>query len=168
MNNIALFVTHNIFLTEDEASRVADGHTVSTTGHCVPVWIDAKTGNTTEPAKEVFCQYVVHNSPETEREVRVMPKKGYEIFIPKCSGWEPPEKLDQEKISVWPSEERMALFKQMEKWWFSNPRPMDAENLRRGYIRFETKKTETGRRARHEQHVVEIAFWNRLINSLAT
>lgn len=168
MNNIALFVTHNIFLTEEEASKVADGHAVSTTGHCVPVWVDAKTGNTTEPAKEVFCQYIVNNSSESEREVRVVPKKGYEIFIPKRSGWEPPAGVDYEKIAVWPSEERIALFKEMERWWFSNPKPMDAEDLRRGYIRFETKKTESGKKKRHEQHVVEIALWSRLISSLAT
>lgn len=166
MNNVALFVTHNIFLTKEEASEVADGRTLSTTGHCVPVWVDAKTGKTTEPAKEVFCQYVLHNSEEAEREVRVLPRKGYEIFIPRLSGWTPPPEPDYEKISVWPSEERMALLKEMEKWWFSNPKPLNSEDLRKGYLRFEAKKIDVKKHP--EQHVVEIAFWERLLGSLTT
>jgi len=168
MNNIALFVTHNIFLTEDEIAAVVEGDTVSTMGHCVPVWVDAKTGKTTEPAKEIFCHYVVHNSDNLNREVRIVPKKGYEIFIPKCSNWSPPPQVDYEKISTWPSEERMALLKDMEKWWFANPRPPDARDLSKGYLRFETKKANSGKKSYHEQHVVEIAFWKRLLDSLAT
>jgi hypothetical protein len=169
MNSVALFVTHSIFLTEDEASKVADGQTISTTGHCVPVWVDAKTGKTTEPAKEVFCHYVLHNSGSLEREVKIIPKKGYEIYLPKSSAWGPPPQVDYEKISTWPSEERIALFKEMERWWFSNPKPHDAENLRRGYLRFETKRVEAGKKKNHnEQHVIEIAFWQKLVDSLAT
>jgi len=168
MNDLALFVTHNIFLAEDEAVRVADGETIYTTGHCVPVWVNAKTGKTTEPAKEIFCRYVIHNSAEIEREVRMIPKKGYEIYIPRRSDWIPPPEIDYDKVSTWSSEDRMALVKEMDRWWFANPRPPDAENLRRGYLRFETKRAESGKKSYNEQHVVEIALWDRLRSSLTT
>lgn len=168
MNGIALFATHNIFLTEEESIKVWEGQTVSTIGHCVPVWVDAKTGKTTEPAKEMFCQYMLHKSHESEREVRVMNRKGYEILIPGRSQWSPPPPPDYEKLSVWPSEERMSMMREMDKWWFSNPRPPDAENLKNGYLRFEYKKIQEGKKKHHEQHVVEIAFWRYLIDSLAT
>ena len=75
--------------------------------------VDAKTGKTTEPAREVFCRYVIHNSGEVEREVKILPKKGYEIYLPKCSGWSPPPQVDYEKISTWPSEDRMSLMKDL-------------------------------------------------------
>lgn len=168
MNNIALFVTHSVFLTEDDATKLADGETIGAVGHCVPVWINAKTGKSTEPAREIFCNYVLHNSREKEREVKVMPKKGYEIFLPKCSGWVPPPESDYEKMALWPSEDRIAYVREMERWWFSNPKPPDAEDLRRGYLRFEVRKTESRPKQHSEQHVVEISFWKRLAESLAT
>jgi hypothetical protein len=169
MNNIALFVTHSIFLTDDEALSLAGGRSVETTGHCVPVWVDAKTGRTTEPANEIFCHYKLNNLKEVDREIGILPGKGYEIFLPHCSSWSPPPDLDYEKISTWPSEERIALMKEMDRWWFSNPRPPDASDIGRGYLRFDTRRTEgTGRKSHQEQHVVEIAKWERLIGSLAT
>jgi hypothetical protein len=166
MNNLALFATHSIFLTKEESLRVIEGQTISTLGHCVPVWIDAKSGKTTEPAEEIFCQYMIHNSQEPE--VKIMNRKGYEIFIPRCSEWSPPPSCEYEKISIWPSEDRMTMMKELDKWWFLNPKPVDVSNLNNGYLRFETKKTQEGKNKHHEQHVVEIAFWCRLIDSLAT
>lgn len=168
MNNIALFVTHSIFLTKEESEKLAEGGVLETRGHCVPVWVDAKTGRTTEPAKEIFCTYRLCNSEHTQREVRIMPRKGYEIFIPKNSAWKPPPSPDYEKMAVWPSEERMAFMREVEKWWFSNPRPPDSENLKSGYLRFECRKNEQRPKPHQQQHVVEISLWDRLYGSLAT
>lgn len=169
MNSIALFVTHSVFLTEDQAISLASGGTVDTTGHCVPVWVEAKTGRATEPANEIFCVYRLHNLKESEREIRVLPRKGYEIFLPHASSWTPPPELDYEKISVWPSEERMALMKEVDRWWFSNPRPPDASDVARGYLRFDIRRSEgSGKKSHQEQHVVEISVWSRLLDSLAT
>ena len=168
--NTALFVTHSVFLTEEQIEKVVSGEGVESIGHCVPVWVDAKTGRTTEPAKEIFCLYLVNNSSDNERDVKLLPrKKGYEIFIPNSSKWSPPPPVDYEKISVWSSEDRMALMSEMDKWWFSNPKPMDASNLSRGYLRFDTRKTnKMGKKTYSEQHVVEISSWGRLFESLAT
>ena len=168
MNNIALFVTHTIFLTKDQANSISEGKTLDIMGHCVPVWVDAKTGRTTEPSKEIFCLYRIHNSEEKQRDINVMPKKGYEIFMPNSSGWSPPPETNYEKIALWPSEERMAFLKEMEKWWFSNPKPPDVQDLKRGYVRFEIKKNEISPKSHQQQHVVEISFWDRLKESLAT
>lgn len=169
MNSIALFVTHSVFLTEDEANLLIGGDSVETTGHCVPVWVDAKTGRTTEPANEIFCHYKIHNIEDSDREIKVLPRRGYEIFLPHCSAWSPPPALDYEKISTWSSEDRIALMKEMDKWWFSNPRPPDASDLARGYLRFDLRRTEgRGGKSHQEQHVVEISRWQRLLDSLAT
>ena len=167
--NIALFVTHSLFMTEEQIAKIASGEGVELTGHCVPVWVDAKTGRTTEPAKEIFCSYLVHNSSAEERDIRLLPKKGYEIFLPNSSKWSPPPPMDYEKISLWSSEDRQALVREIDKWWFSNPRPMDLSDLARGYLRFDIRKTNKIRSKTYpEQHVVEIALWDRLFKSLAT
>lgn len=166
MNNIAFFATHSIFLTEEEISRLVNGESVNSIGYCVPVWVDAKTGRTTEPGGEVFCNYILHNSSLKQREVNIIAKKGYEIFLPNSSDWVPPPKDDYEKMSIWPSEERLKFFNEMEKWWFLNPKPAGVENLKRGYLRFETKNKTA--KTHVEQHVIEISLWKRLLESLAT
>jgi hypothetical protein len=104
MNNLALFVTHHLFLTEEQITEVVSGRTVEAVGHCVPVWVDAKTGKTTEPASEVFCSYRIHNCREKSCDVDVVPKSGYDVYIPNVSAWRPPEDLDFEKMNqykVW-------------------------------------------------------------------
>jgi hypothetical protein len=170
MNNIALFVTHSVFLTDEEARLLASGESsIETTGHCVPVWVEAKTGKTTEPGNEIFCRYKLHNSKDQEKEIKIMPRKGYEIFLPHCSSWSPPTDFDYEKISVWPSEERVALMKEIDRWWFSNPRPPDASDIAKGYLRFDLRRTDRkGKKSHQEQHVIEISTWDRLTGSLAT
>lgn len=167
MNNIALFVTHSVFLTKDQILELGDKGVVESVGHCVPVWVDAGTGRTTEPSEELFCMYRLMASDESERDVNVMPRKGYEIFLPRISEWSPPPHVDYEKMSEWSSERRMLLMSEIEKWWFSNPRPHDMENLRNGYMRFEVRKNgQKEAKDYPEHHVVEIAEEGRLLGSL--
>lgn len=170
MNNLALFVTHHLFLTEEQIDKVVSGKTVDAVGHCVPVWVDAKTGKTTEPASEVFCSYKVHNCKDKSCEVEIVPKSGYDIYIPSASSWSQPEELDFNKLAEMTSEERQTIMKNRDKWWFNNPRPPDANNLKAGYLRFEVKKTKqkVGRREYSAQHMVEIASLSRLENSLTS
>jgi hypothetical protein len=168
MNNLALFVTHSLFLTEDQINDLIDGRTVGLIGCCVPVWVDAKTGRTNEPASEIFCEYLIHNSPGKNKDVSLMKKKGYEIFVPNSDEWEKPPALDFEKMSLMTSEERMGYMKERDKWWFNNPRPPNIENLKNGYLRFEVKKTKqkVQRKEYSAQHVIEIAKMKRLEDSL--
>jgi hypothetical protein len=168
MNNLALFVTHSIFLTKEEKERLLNKEDLVVLGHCVPVWVDAKTGKTTEPAAEIFCNYTLTNGESTLADVELVPKSGFRISLPK-SNWSPPEPIDYELLSSLESAERIVRLKDREKWWFNNPKPPDAENLRlSGYLRFEVKKTKqkTARRVHSTQHVVEISDIERLEESL--
>lgn len=168
MSNLALFVTHHVFLTKDEINLLLGKKTIETIGHCVPVWIDAKTGKTTEPGIEIFCNYKIHNSLEKSRIIEKIPKKGYEIFLPQNTTWKPPEDIDYEEISKLSSEERQILMSKRDKWWFNNPRPACVEDLKNGYIRFEIKKIDQKIYSKKysAQHVIEISDMELLNNSL--
>lgn len=166
-NNLGLFVTHHVFLTDGEISKLFSGAAVSALGHCVHVWIDAKTGRNTEPAKEVFCNYNLFNEAEKTRAVEF--DRGYSVWLPRSAGWSPPEEIDFDSMADWSSERRGEFLKKRDAWWFNNPRPPDAEDLLRGYLRFEVKVTDlkVGRRKYSAQHVVEISHERRLVESLA-
>lgn len=169
-NNLGLFITHHVFLTDDQISAVVAGDPVSVLGHCVPVWIDAKTGRTTEPAKEVFCTYRLINDGEKAGHVECDKGIGYSVWLPRAAGWSPPEEIDFGKISEWTEEKRAEFLKDRDMWWFNNPRPPDASDLSRGYLRFEVKTTDlkVGRRKYSAQHMVEISRLARLLGSLAS
>lgn len=167
-NNLALFVIHYVFLTEDEASKIAAGASITCAGHCVPVWVNAKTGATTEPAKEVFCLYDVVGG-EGQGDVELVPGEGYRIKMPRASEWSPPEEIDFGSMAEWTSEARAEFMKKREAWWFSNPKPPSVEDLSGGYLKFEVKKHDLkiGRRKYSAQHVVEMTLVERLMDSLA-
>lgn len=167
MNNVALFVTHSVFLTKNDIESLDASGMVEVMGHSVPVWVNASTGSTTEPGEELFCTYRLVKSEDASRDVRLIPKKGYEIFLPGVSEWSEPPRVNYEEIAEWTSERRMALMSEMDKWWFSNPRPQDISNLKNGYLRFDVRKNsdkESG--LNPEYHVLEIADVGRLANSL--
>lgn len=168
-NNLALFVTHNLFFTEDQIKQLISGSSVKLIGHCVPVWVDAKTGRTTEPASEIFCEYLVHNSKEKSRDIKLSTKKGYEIFVPNDETWTPPSEVSLEELSTMTSEQRSDFMKERDAWWFSNPRPPHIENLKNGYLRFEIKKTRQKYKKKDyaSQHVIEMANIRRLEESMA-
>lgn len=169
-NNLALFVTHHVFLTDDAIASVTSGKSATCVGHCVPVWVDAKTGRTTEPAKEVFCSYEVAIGDGGPGKVETAGHTGYKINLPLASGWSPPEEIDFEGMSSWTEEARAEFLAQREAWWFNNPRPPDASSLARGYLRFDFKEHDlkVGRRKYSLQHVVEIASMRRLEESLTS
>jgi hypothetical protein len=169
-NNLGLFITHHLFLTDDQISDLVSGSPVSCMGHCVPVWIDAKTGRTTEPAKEVFCGYELFNSAGKPAAVEFVKGRGYSVWLPRATGWSPPEPIDFGEIAGWTGERRAELLKERDAWWFNNPRPPDAEDLSRGYLRFEVKVSDlkAGRRKYSAQHIVELSSVGRLKASLTS
>jgi hypothetical protein len=75
---LTLTVSHHIYLTTEQRSALLNGEQVETTGVSVPVWF--YQGNTSEPATEVFCKYVLtterENYPITPTDV------GYRINLP--------------------------------------------------------------------------------------
>lgn len=84
MLNIA--IQHIIHLTKKQRYALHDGIDIVVTGISIPVWHLGK--NTSEPAKEVFCNYYLRNS---KNDIPLKIKKdGYEITLPYRKG----EKLE--------------------------------------------------------------------------
>ena len=80
-NNLALFLTHHIFLTDKQIKKLFDKQNISILGYSVPVWVNAKTSETTEPAMEFFCQYEIDIS--NKNDIELVNKKGYKINLVK-------------------------------------------------------------------------------------
>lgn len=75
---MTLAISHRIALTREQRYNLASGKTVDVTGVSVPVWYIR--GRTTEPAKEVFCNYILHNK---DQDVSIhFLTNGYEMNIP--------------------------------------------------------------------------------------
>jgi len=166
INNLGLFITHHIFLTEDQFRELIEEKTTSTLAHCVPTWVDAKTGKNSEPSQEIFCKYKLINSKEKNNEINVIKNKEFEIYVPQ-SDWKPPENIDFEAISSWKSEERMKFLKERDKWWFNNPKLPDSRDLENGYLRFEIKikSLKIFDKDYSVQHIIEISRINKLLES---
>jgi hypothetical protein len=75
---LSLAIHHNIYLSRDDRYALHNGTEVTTVGVSVPVWFMEKT--TSEPAREVFCRYVLKN-PHEEVPVQIL-EDGYEICLP--------------------------------------------------------------------------------------
>jgi len=166
-DNLGLFITHHLFLTDEQIEDVVSGRGASCVGHCVPVWMDAKTGRTTEPAREVFCSYKVFNSTDKINAVESTGRRGYSIWLPRSDGWSPPEAIDFGALAGMDKDQRARFLEDRDRWWFNNPRPMDADDLSRGYLRFEIKirDLKVGRRKYSAQHIVEMSSMDRLLES---
>lgn len=163
-NNLALFVTHNVFLTEEQINDLLGGSSANVIGHCVPVWVDAKTGKTSEPAAEIFCEYEIENSKEKSSDIEMLSKKGFRLFLPNQDLNNPPPEINFEELASMTSEKRMELMKERDNWWFNNPVLPNVSNLKNGYLRFEIKKTKQKiqNKSYSAQHIIEIARWTRL------
>jgi hypothetical protein len=104
---LTLAISHEIYLTRDQRYRLAAGDSVSVTGISVPVWY-AK-GKTNEPAREVFCNYIIHNSPNAEDQIYFR-MDGYEFNIPQLPGdFVMPPEISNEEWSALTQEQREAL-----------------------------------------------------------
>jgi len=74
-----LTISHYIYLTKEERYKLFDQVPVKTVGVNVPVWFNR--GDTSEPAKEVFCRYNIFNNI-TASSIKPL-KDGYDIYLPK-------------------------------------------------------------------------------------
>jgi hypothetical protein len=79
---LSLTIHHNIHLTREEAYALHAGEEVVTTGYSVPVWFYNKL--TSEPARELFCRYILKN-PKKDVPIQIM-DFGYDISIPYREG----------------------------------------------------------------------------------
>lgn len=169
-NKLALFVTHNVFLTNNQIEELLKNQIIKTFGVSVPVWINPKNAKTTEPALEFFCEYEIQNTKEEFGDV-IFFEKGYKILLPNPK-WKPPKKMNLEDLVSLSEKERINYEKKRDKWWKENPRPMSLENLNKSkYFRTQIKKLDQifddlENCLVDVQHTIEIKTVESLISSL--
>lgn len=97
MSNTTLTISHHIRLPKDQRYVLHNGEEVEVIGICVAVWV--QDGITSEPAKEIFCKYILKNK-EQENPIFVR-KDGFEITLPKRTAIKQSRILsDQEWLSL--------------------------------------------------------------------
>jgi|688.fasta_scaffold43995_3 hypothetical protein len=79
---LRLTVHHNIHLTKEQRYALHNGEDVAVVGVSLPIWTHKNV--TTEPGREVFCQYILKN-PKQELPIKIL-TNGYEITIPYREG----------------------------------------------------------------------------------
>lgn len=140
-NKLALFVTHNIFLTNNQIEDLLKNNFLNAFGVSVPVWINPKNAKTTEPAMEIFCEYELENTQEEFGDVKFT-SSGYKIFLPNPK-WKLPKSIGLEELSSLSEEERKVYEKKRDKWWKDNEKPMSTNNLKTSkYFRIQIKKLD--------------------------
>lgn len=167
INKLALLISHNIFLTNDQIETLIQNRFLQCEGVSVPVWVNAKNGKTTEPASEVFVNYEIFTNCDLE-DVEIT-KKGYKISIPKLN-WKPPKPMID--TSDLEEEQRKYYERKREKWWREHPAPMNIDSLdKTKYFRIQIKKLDqefSKLNAKADiQHTIEIKTIDSLIESLA-
>jgi len=80
---LSIAIHHNIWLTRDQRYAVHEGIELVVVGVSVPVWVH-NNRVTSEPAREVFCQYYLKN-PKFDAPIQIV-KNGYEITLPNRPG----------------------------------------------------------------------------------
>lgn len=80
---LSMAVNHNIWLTRDQRYALHEGIEIVVVGVSVPVWVH-NNKVTSEPAKEVFCKYVLKN-PKFDAPIQLV-SDGYEITMPNREG----------------------------------------------------------------------------------
>lgn len=168
MNNIALFLTHNIFLNQNQIDVLFKKNKIKTLGMSVPVWVNAKTSKTSEPAEEVFCNYEIEISDKNDIQLI---KNGYKISLQLLSKKEA-EKINYEKLAALTEKERKEYLNARDRWWKKNSQQMRIENIKEcEYFRIEIKKMEQKFEEISKynvdcQHIIEIKSIKKLQQSL--
>ncbi len=124
MKTIAFIVNHLIFLGREDRYNLVAGVPIEAIGVSVPVWIVEKKGKTTntEPAVEVFCNYLLLNDKKEKLLIETCDKK-YQINMPQLpSDWKAAKPMSDNK---W---RKMSLDQQME-WYDKNSPPPTAKCL---------------------------------------
>ncbi len=114
-----LSITHMIYLTEDQRYKLFLYQDIEVVGVSIPIWFDNNI--TSEPAKEVFCNYLLKN-PVSDNDIPIkILKDGYEIVLP-C------KKTDERPI-ISDDEYRKMSQRDLDKWYDSWPLDIGAKNL---------------------------------------
>ena len=87
-----LIISHHLYLNKDQRYKLHSGEPVEVIGVSVPVLFEK--GNTSEPAKELFCKYTLTNCPPNRGIIPTT--QGYALNLPQKIVAE--AKNDQEKL----------------------------------------------------------------------
>ena len=166
-NNLALFLIHNIFLTNTQIEYFFKKKEIEVVGVSIPVWVNAKTSETSEPASEIFCQYIIKQHRK-ESDIEFL-KNGYQISLCNKKNKKPKE-INFEELSNMTKEERKEFESKRNKWFKENSKII-LEYLKNGYYRTEIKKiNQTFDKLPNclidVQHIVEIKTIDKLNQSL--
>lgn len=168
INKLALFITHNIFLTNSQMDQLIKNECISITGVCVPVWLNAKTTKTNEPAAEFFCEYKIDNDKNKEQDIEILKNKGYKINLPNK---QLPTIKSSPNLSLMSYEERIKYENKMNKWWKKHGEPENALSLKKtGYMRIVIQKLDQEFELENSivdvQHIIEIKTIESLMDSI--
>jgi hypothetical protein len=167
INKLALFVVHNIFLTEKQIDTFFNKNSIKTIGVSVPVWVNSKNSKTTEPGFEYFCNYQIVLGEQEDVSIQ---KCGYKLFLPK------PRKIRKTKhhnvdFNNLSKNEREYHERKIEKWNKEHPEYCNLDNLKKSkYFRTSIKKYDQNF-SKLEclvdiQHTIEIKSMDLLMKSL--
>jgi len=86
---LTLTISHNIFLTREERYKVTNGEQIEVLGISIPVWF--LRGNTSEPAREIFCKYIITNDDKNTPIFAT--SSGFQLNLPKVIDNQNTEKI---------------------------------------------------------------------------
>jgi hypothetical protein len=130
---LGLLISHNLFLTQNQRYTLVRGNPITVVGVSLPVWFTNKTGKSTEPANEVFCNYKisVKNGP-----LAMCVENGYDINLPPRNKSKKPTDDEWKQMS---DDEKES--------WYNDNQTNNVDNLRdisdngSEYLRLEEQKT---------------------------
>lgn len=164
---LTVTISHHLYLTREQRYQLINGEDVTVTGVSTPVWFFH--GNTSEPAEEVFCEYILTNRNDLDYKSIQFRNCGYKINMPQYpDGWKEPKRPSNEQWRQWTK-------KKQELWYERNQIPDTANNLRdlkdggSAYLKFrEYNKVKRHGKMVNIVHFVEITTIESLENSLIT
>lgn len=170
-NKLALFINHNIFLRENQFKELETYKSITTVGYNIPVWVNAVSTKTTEPAEEIFCEYKVSSNENCEKEEITINRNGYSIILPEKSNNKKPREISFEFLSKMDIKERQYYERKRKRWLERNPEKISLELLlRTKSLRFKIKKLDKKFKKIDAiadiQHSIAIKSIDVLINSL--
>jgi len=161
---LTISTSHNIALTREQRYTLASGNAVEVMGISVPVWFFK--GNTSEPASEVFCKYVLTNVDEDYPITTLA--SGYKINLPQLAPGIP--LITRPKLE----EQQTMTIGELEEWSRENLIPPNGNDLKDpadggvSSIRFKKyAKIEADGRKMKAIHNIEIISEENLIRSLS-
>ena len=116
---IVLSLAHYIYLTRDQRYALHEGERLDVVGVTLPVWF--YRGDTSEPAVEVFGQYIIDNKQDEDCIIYTIPT-GYQFNLPQLP-------QDYQKAELSDERWRAMSFQERNNWYEENKSPLNSKCL---------------------------------------